>query len=125
MTIESITVNPIQLSLIGLGELTEILLLNTKTTNAHWTDTDTEKIAAEIVYFGIEKNDLNIENYGYQIHAIENVVDWYIELCQLEEDDTYYCEELSTLKPVIKEGFYDAVVSYLKGFDACLVDVDC
>lgn len=116
---------PIELKLVRLSDLTQLLLDNSKTTDTHWALTDTEKVACEIISFGIENNNLNIENYGYQIHAIENVIEWYAGICTIDEDDnTYYYPDLAPLKPVVSEELCETVINYFRSYDACLVDVD-
>ena len=116
---------PVSLMLVRLSDLTQLLIDNSKTTDAHWTLTDTEKVACEIISFGIENNCLNIENYGYQIHAIENVVEWYAAICSIDDDTNQYnYPEIAALKPVVSEELCDAICQGFRHYDACLVDVD-
>jgi hypothetical protein len=110
--------SPINLTLVGLKKLTEILLLNTKTTDAPVTEADTLKVAQLIIDHAIDNEIIYSYNYGMEIHGIENVIDWYD--CLIDWEFT----ALEKYAPVLNKEMIEEITNAFRHFNGCLVDTE-
>lgn len=116
---KKIEITPEILKLVKLSQFVELLIEKTKTTDA---EVNVEQIASIMMTY--HTMDMDIRDYGFQIHAIENVLDtWAFHMCDWDDDYVYYVKEMEPLMPKWTPELNDSFLEMFKDYDGVWVDV--